>query len=300
MVELDSPILSDRVPGGRFRLKLETFQHTGTFKARGALSTVRAIPAAKALAGITAASAGNHAIAAAWAARQRGLSAKMVMYAGANPLRIALTKAQGAEVVLKEDMAAVFAEAERLVRDEGRTFVHPFEGENISLATGGIGLEFLEAAPDLDAVVVAVGGGGLISGVAAAIKQIKPTCAVYGVEPEGAAAMSGSLAAGRPVTLDRVASIADSLAPPMALPFSFNIVRHYVDDIVQVSDDAMREGMMILQQDAKLAVEPAPGAVIAAVLGPLAERLSGKTVGLVICGANIDTQSYLNLLDGKT
>ncbi len=296
-VALRSEKLGDRLSGARIHLKLELFQHTGTFKARGALSNARAIAPDRRAAGITAVSAGNHAIAAAWAARRLGLSAKVVMQATANPYRVALAKAEGADVILKPPGPESFAEAERLVRDEGRTFIHPFEGENVTLATGGVGLEFVDAVPDLDAVVVAVGGGGLISGVAAAIKQLKPSCAVYGVEPEGAASMSRSLAEGRPITLDRISTIADSLAPPMALPFGFNVIRHYVNDVVLVSDDAICAGMVLLQEEAKLAVEPACGAAMAAAVGPLQARLAGKTVGLVVCGANIDARTYAALLE---
>lgn len=297
VVELASPAMSQRLGRGRLYLKLECFQHTGTFKARGALSNMRAIPPEKRAAGITAVSAGNHAIAAAWAARRLGLKAKVVMLATANPFRVAAAKAEGAEVVIKDGGVAAFAEAERLVRDEGRTLIHPFEGPNVTLGAGGVGLEFIDAVPDLDAVVVAVGGGGLMSGVAAAVKLVKPDCKVYGVEPEGANSMSRSFAEGKPVTLERINTIADSLAPPMALPFSYGVVRRYVDDIVLLSDDEICAGMVVCQEEAKLGVEPAAGAALAAALGPLHARLSGKRVGVVICGANIDTGTYLAHLE---
>jgi threonine dehydratase len=200
-------------------------------------------------------------------------------------------------VIFKDGGPAAFAEAERIVREEQRTLIHPFEGENVTLGTGGVGLEFISAVPDLDAVIVGVGGGGLISGVAAAIKQINSHCAVYGVEPEGAASMSLSLAEGRPVTLDRVMTVADSLAPPMALPFAFSVIAHYVDDIVTVSDDDICAAMAIYQEEAKLAVDPAGAAALAGAIGPLRERIVGKRIGIVVCGANIDTESYLTLID---
>ncbi len=292
-------LVSDSVAqalGADVFLKLECLQHTGTFKARGALSVAHAIAPDRRAFGITAASAGNHAIAAAWAARQLGLSAKVVMQSTANPFRVARALAEGAEVIRREGGPAVFAEAERLARDEGRTFIHPFEGPDTTLGAAGVGLELMEDVTGLEAVVVAVGGGGLISGVAAAVKAMNPACAVYGVEPEGAASVGRSLAAGRPVTLDAVATLADSLAPPMALPYSFGVIQALVDDMVTVSDDAICGGMVCLMEEAKLAVEPAAGAAMAGALGPLRARLRGKRVGLIVCGANIDGEGYSTLL----
>lgn len=294
---LNSVLISQVLGGSIVHLKMECFQHTGTFKARGALSVTQSIPTANKRRGITAASAGNHAIASAWAARQCGLNAKVVMQSSANPFRVALAKAECAEIIMKDGGPATFGEAERLKSEEGRTFIHPFEGINTSLGTAGVGLEFLEDVADLEAVIVSVGGGGLISGIAAAVKSINPECKVYGVEPEGADSMSRSLAAGRPVVLDKVDTIADSLAPPMALPLGHALCAAYVDDIVTVTDDDICAGMVILQQEAKLAVEPAVGAVMAGVMRPLRNRLKGKRVGLVVCGANIDVTSYTKLLE---
>ena len=289
---LDSAPIAKALGGGEVVLKLECLQHTGTFKARGALSNMRAIPEEKRAAGITAASAGNHAIAAAWAAKAAGLSAKVVMQNNANPFRVTQAKAQEAEIVMRDPGAATFAEAERLSKEEGRTFVHPFDGVDTVLGAAGVGLEFLEQVPDLDAVIISVGGGGLISGVAVAVKLSNPNCEVFGVEPEGAAGMSLSLANGVASTLEGLDTIADSLAPPFALPLGHALCSAYVDDIVTVSDDAICAGMVVLQQDAKLAVEPAAGAAIAGLLGPLRARLQGKRVGVVVCGANIDAGSY--------
>jgi len=296
VVPLATPLISDLMGQGDIHLKLECFQHTGTFKARGALSVARQIPNGKRSAGITAASAGNHAIAAAWAARQCEMSAKVVMQNTANPFRIARAQAEQAEVILRDPGPDTFAEAERLSRDEGRTFIHPFEGIDTTLGTAGVGLEFIQDVPDLDAVIVSVGGGGLISGIATAIKAVNPKCLVFGVEPSGADSMSRSRVAGRPITLEKVQSIADSLAPPMALPFGYALCAAYVDDMVTVSDDQICAGMVVLQQEAKLAVEPAAGAAIAGMLGPLRRRLQGKKIGVVICGANIDAASYEVLL----
>ena len=295
-IALESQLMDGLLDGGQVVLKLECFQHTGTFKARGALSVARTLDADQLARGITAASAGNHAIAAAWAARQIGTSAKVVIQSNANPFRIAKARAEGADVVIMPPGAATFAEAERLVVDEGRAFIHPFEGLYTSLGTAGVGLELMEDAPGLDAVVVSIGGGGLVSGIAAAVKQMNPDCHVFGVEPVGADSMSRSLAQGAPVHLDRVNTIADSLGAPMALPFGHALCSAYLDDIVTLTDDEICAGMVAFQQEAKLAVEPAAGAALAAVMGPLRNRLKGAQVGVIVCGANIDAETYLGLM----
>ena len=300
MVPLETPALSAALEGAELWMKLECFQHTGTFKARGALSNLIALSEEARARGITAASAGNHAIAAGWAARRMGCSAKVVMQDNANPYRVDLAQATGADVILKSPGAPTFAEAERLVTEEGRSFVHPFDGLDTVLGTSGVGLEVIEAVPALDTVIVSVGGGGLISGVAAAVKALNPACKVYGVEPTGANAMSRSLAEGQPVTLDKVVTVADSLGPPMALPLGYALCSAFVDDIVTIDDDMICAGLALLQQEAKLAVEPAAGAVLAGALGPLRDRLKGARVGLIVCGANIDAAEYSALLTRGT
>ena len=277
-------------------MKLECFQHSGTFKARGALSATKQITEEDKKFGITAASAGNHAIAAAWAAKVEKLSAKVVMQTSANPFRVSLAETFGAEIIMKEGGVATFAEADRLMREENRTFIHPFEGINTTLGAAGVGLELIDDHSDLDAVVVAVGGGGLMSGVAAAVKLKNRNCEVYAVEPIGANSMSQSIKVGKPITLNKIDTIADSLAPPMALPFSYSVCEKFVDQFVTVTDDQICAGLSLLQEEAKLAVEPAAGAVVAAAIWPLNKKLIGKKIGLVICGANIDTQSYQRYL----
>ena len=290
--KLSSPFLSDLIKESEIYLKLECFQHSGTFKARGALSVTKKIIKENKKFGITAASAGNHAIAAAWAAKVEKLSAKVVMQTSANPFRISLAKTYGAEIIMKEGGLATFAEADRLMREENRTFIHPFDGVDTTLGAAGVGLELIEDYSDLDAVVVAVGGGGLISGVAAAIKLKNNKCKIYGVEPIGANSIAQSIKAGKPVTLNSVNTIADSLAPPMALPFSYSVCKKFVDEFVTVTDNQICAGLSLLQEEGKLAVEPAAGAVLAGAIWPLRKKLAGKRIGLVICGANIDTQTY--------
>ena len=166
--------------------------------------------------------------------------------------------------------------------------MHPFEGPRTALGTATLGLELMEQVPDLDAVIVPIGGGGLCAGVAAAVKLVAAGCLVFGVEPEGADSMRRSFAAGSPQAIDAVRTIADSLGAPHAAPYSFDLCRRYVDELVLVDDDALRRAMLLLFTSAKLAVEPAGAAATAALCGPLRERLAGRRVGLVVCGANID------------
>jgi threonine dehydratase len=150
----------------------------------------------------------------------------------------------------------------------------------------------MEQAPGLDAVVVPIGGGGLCAGVATAVKLVRPETLVFGVEPEGADSMRRSFAAGTPQSIDAVRTIADSLGAPHAAPYSFELCRRNVDELVMVDDDALRRAMKLLFVSAKLAVEPAGAAATAALAGPLRERLAGKRVGLVVCGANIDPATF--------
>ncbi|MDA0230086.1 MAG: threonine/serine dehydratase [Proteobacteria bacterium] len=273
-------------------LKLELFQHTGTFKARGALVNLLSLSDEQLAKGVTAVSAGNHAIAAAFAAQSSGASAKVVMMKSANPFRVSQCRAYGAEVIFAEDVHQAFDTVKQIEKAEERTFVHPFEGELTALGTATLGLEFARQAPQLDTLIVPIGGGGLCAGVASAFKLVQPACQIYGVEPEGADSMSRSFRAGSPQTIDKVRTIADSLGAPYALPYSFALCQQTVDEIVLIDDDAMRRAMGLLFSEMKLAVEPAGAAATAALLGPLRERLQGKRVGVIVCGANIDFASF--------
>jgi len=273
-------------------LKLELFQHTGTFKPRGALTVMLDLDREALERGVTAVSAGNHAIAVAYAAHLMGTSAKVVMPKTASPIRVTRSRSYGAEVVLVDDVGQAFAEVERIRKEEGRTFVHPFEGPLTALGTATVGLEFGAQVPDLDAVIIPIGGGGLAAGMATAIKLLQPRCKVYGVEPVGADTMSRSFRAGSPQSIDKVRTFADSLGAPYALPQSYALCREFVDDIVLVDDEDMRRAMGLLFHSMKLAVEPAGAAATAAMCGPLLEQLRGKRVGLTVCGTNIDIHSF--------
>ena len=297
VLQWEDPMLAARLPEGtRLALKLELFQRTGSFKARGALLNTDLLDEAQKQRGITAISAGNHAIAAAFAAREAGTHAKVVMTATANPLRVARVRSFGGEVVLAPDVHAGFALVRRIEEEEGRTLLHPFEGRTTALGTATLALEFLEQCPDLEAIVVPVGGGGLAAGVANAVKVLAPQVQVFGVEPEGADSMHRSFAAGSPQPIERVATIADSLGAPFALPISYTLCRRHLDALVKVTDEQLLEAMALLAESAKLAVEPAGAAATAALLGPLRERLAGKRVGLIVCGANIDSATLATRL----
>ncbi|MDH3405271.1 MAG: threonine/serine dehydratase [Acidobacteriota bacterium] len=282
--------------GTEVLLKLELFQHSGTFKARGALLNSLALTPDEIARGVTAVSAGNHAIAVAFAARRLGCSAKVVMTAGANPARVRECRAWGGEVVLARDVHEAFDAVRRIEAEEGRVFIHPFEGERTVLGTATVGLELGEQEAGLDAVVVPIGGGGLAAGVATAIKALQPDCEVFGVEPVGADSMHRSFAAGEPRSIERVDTIADSLGAPHAAPYTFSLCRRFVDELVLVDDDALRAAMRLLFEEAKLVAEPAAAAATAALVGPLRERLRGRRVGLIVCGSNIDVATFGALL----
>jgi len=272
--------------------KLEFLQRTGTFKPRGALSVMLGLDSQQKEAGVTAVSAGNHAIATAFAARAVGTSAKVVMIMNANPLRVERCRDFGAEVVLADDVHSAFDVAEEIQKKEGRFFVHPFEGSDVVLGTATVGLEICEQVPDLDAVIVPIGGGGLCAGISSAVKQLKPRCEVIGVEPVGADSMSRSFASGRPESIEKVATIADSLGAPFALPISYELCKENVDELVLVTDAELKDSMGLLFRELKIAVEPACAASTAALIGPLSGRFSGKKVVAVMCGSNIDWQTF--------
>ena len=279
-------------------VKLELFQRTGTFKPRGAMNVMMHLSPMQLEKGITAVSAGNHAIAAAYCAREMGTSAKIFMPKSASQLRIDRARAYGAEINLCDTQPEMFELAELAQRDEGRTFVHPFEGPRTVQGTATAGLEFTEQVPELDAMILPIGGGGLCAGFSAALKQVWPGVRIYGVEPEGANTMSLSFARGEPVTKEDVSTIADSLAPPLALPYTFGVCRDLLDEIVLVSDDQMRSAMRALFYDLKLAVEPAGAASTAALCGPLREQLRGQKVGVITCGSNILLSDFCRLASG--
>ncbi len=284
-------------PSARVFLKLELLQRTGSFKARGALLNMLSLPPEQLARGVTAISAGNHAIAVAYAAQALGVSARLVIVRTANPLRVELCRRYGAEIELAENAHAGFERVAQVERDESRTLIHPFEGLRTATGTATLGLELCRQVEALDAVIVPIGGGGLCAGVASAVKLLQPRCRVYGVEPVGADSMHRSFAAGEPRAIERVATIADSLGAPYAMPISFELCRRNVDALALVTDEQLRAAMRLMQQECKLAVEPAGVAAMAALLGPLRTELADRRVALIVSGSNIDSATYARLLE---
>ncbi|MGZ4674622.1 MAG: threonine ammonia-lyase [Ilumatobacteraceae bacterium] len=277
-------------------LKEELFQRTGSFKPRGALSVMLDLDAAALSRGVTGVSAGNHAISLGYCARILGSSATVVMPKTANPFRVQVCRELGATVVFVDNVHEAFDRVKQIEENEGRTFVHPYEGPKTVLGTASVGLELMDqitaAGASLDAVIVAAGGGGLSAGVACAVKQLSPGTDVFVVEPEGADSLSRSFKAGSPQAIEAVRTIADSLGAPRCEPYSFALNQRFVDEVVLVDDDQIREAMRLLFRSAKLAVEPAGAAALAALMHPLRHRLEGKSVGVVVCGANIDPETF--------
>ena len=276
--------------------KLELFQASGTFKARGAFSNLLALDQAQRNAGVTCVSAGNHAVAVAYAAKRLGIGVKVVMFKSANPARLALCRHYGAEIVFADDGAQAFDKVRQIEAEEGRFFVHPFTGYRTVLGTATLGYEWATQTPDLDAVILPIGGGGLAAGVATALRLANPRCHVYGVEPAGADVMARSFAANRPVRMGPMSSIADSLMAPHAEEYSYTLCRRHVDELVTVNDDELCVAMLRIYEQMKLAVEPACAAATAALLGPLRDRLSRQRVGVLLCGSNIDHETFSRYL----
>lgn len=281
-------------------LKEELFQRTGSFKPRGALSVMLDLDKAELERGVTGVSAGNHAISLGYSARILGTNAKVVMPRSANAFRVEMCRDFGVEIELVDNVTEAFSRVKEIETNEGRTFVHPYEGPKTALGTASVGMELIDqvrdAGGELDAVIVAAGGGGLTGGVACAVKQMSPATAVYVVEPEGADTMYRSFVAGSPQSIDAVRTIADSLGAPRCEPYSFALNRRFVDEVVLVTDDQIRDAMRLLFRSAKLVVEPAGAAALAALMYPLRQRLEGKRVGIVVCGANIDIKAFSEIV----
>ena len=290
------PDPSLQLDGFELFLKLEFLQVTGSFKPRGAMSVLLGAAPETTRAGVTAVSAGNHAISVAYSAKQLGLSAKVVLPKFASPFRIAKCQALGAEVVLADTITEAFELVEQIAEQEKRLFVHPFEGIATIRGTATVGLEFLRQVDGpLDAVIVPVGGGGLCAGIACAAAKLQPSCAVYGVEPVGSCALWQSLRKGEPIRLDRVDTIADSLATPLATPVTFGLLQKYTRSIALVEEDAIRQAMRDLAVGLRIIPEPAMAVSLAALRGELAEELAGKRVGIVLCGNNLSIEEFVRL-----
>lgn len=291
-----SRIISHLPKGADVFIKLELLQQAGSFKARGALLSIMALSDAERDRGVVTASAGNHALALSWAARMSGVAATVVMPESADPVRVDECKRLGATLAFADNIHGVFSLMNELAETRGYLTVHPFEGRWMTTGAATCGLELIRQATELDVVVVPIGGGGLISGIASAVKRVSPSCRVIGVEPTGADGLHRSFEAGKPVPLEHVETIADSLGAPVSMPISFGVARAHVEKIVCVTDDQMRQGMAMLYDAMKLAAEPACAASLAAICGPLRTEFEGKRVGIIACGSNISESRLATLV----
>lgn len=279
--------------------KLELFQYSGSFKMRGALSVIDTLSAEAKRRGVVCGTGGNHGIAVAAAAEAIGqrdgieIPTTVVVPETMNPFRRELLDSYKVTVVTTPTISDVLLKMSELAARDGSVVIHPFENPQITLGTATLGMEFMQQAGPLDAVIVPVGGGGLASGVASVVKQLSPQTRVYGVEPESAASLSYSLQQGRASRLPNPPkSIADSLCAPCSEPYSFALCRRYLDDVVLVSDHEVSRAVGVLFKHLKLAVEPAGAVATAALLGPLRERCAARKVGVIVCGANIDLATH--------
>jgi len=282
-----SRLLGERA-GVRLFLKAENLQKTGSFKPRGVFNRLRHLSDEERGRGLITISAGNQAQALAYAAAAEGLRCTVVMPGHASATKVAASRAYGAEVVVGGTMHEAFENVREIQQARGLTLVHPFDDPYIIAGQGTVGLEILEDLPDVDAVVVAIGGGGLISGVAAAVKLSRPGARVIGVEPEGAATLWTALRAHAPVRLDSVNTIADGLTAPIAGVLTLAAVERFVDEVVLVSDAEIAAATRAVLQYAKLLVEPAGAAGVAALLSGRVTFPAGARVAVVLSGGNVD------------
>jgi threonine dehydratase len=279
-------------------LKCESLQKTGSFKVRGALNAIMQLDAAARARGVVTVSAGNHAQAVAWAGRLAGAQATVVMPAAASQTKAAASRGYGGEVILHGTGAEAFALAHQLAKEKGFTLVHPFDDVGVAAGAGTVGLEIIEQAPDADIIIVPIGGGGLIAGVAAAIRAKNPRVKVYGVEPEGAASMKLSIDAGRAVKLESPPkTIADGLAAPFAGELAYQVVRDMTEGVVLVTDDEIANAASLLLMRSKILAEPAGAAALAALLTKKIPVTPQSRVAVIVSGGNVDAAKLIAILE---
>jgi threonine dehydratase len=303
-----TPTLSARTLGERagvsLALKCECFQKTGSFKPRGALNITLSLEEQDRSRGLVTVSAGNHAQAVAWAAREAGVPCAVVMPVDAPRSKLDAVRGYGAEVVLHEDRATLFDRLEEVRKARGMTFVHPFDDPVGLAGAGTVGLELLEETPDAEVIVVPAGGGGLMAGVASAVRQLAPRLApkprVVAVELAAGPGFGPSLAAGKPIPTPRPkGTIADGLTPPFVGTIPLGIARECVDAIVTVSEEEIRAAMRMLVTRAKLYVEGAGAAATAAVLSGRIGARPGARVVAIVSGGNIDAERLFGVFEER-
>jgi threonine dehydratase len=283
--------------GQQVYLKLENLQMTGSFKERGALNRITMLTAEQAARGVVAASAGNHAQGVAYHATKRGIRALIVMPLATPLVKVTATRGFGAEVVLHgANYDEACEEATRLCEAEGMTFIHPFDDAMVMAGQGTIGLELLEQVPRLEAVVVPIGGGGLIGGVACAIKESRPDVRVIGVQTSRLPSMVAARTVGHPVTLEPSTTIADGIAVRRIGDTTFPVVERYVDEIVTVEEDEIASAILVLLEREKTLAEGAGAAALAALLQKRTS-LNGAHTAVMVCGGNIDVTLLSRIIE---
>lgn len=290
-IVVDTPVETSRwlsdLTGAPVALKCENLQRTGSFKSRGAYVRISRLSAEERAAGVVAASAGNHAQGVALAAQMLGIRARVFMPEGAPIPKEKATRGYGAEVVFAgAHLGDALAAAQEYAAETGAVLIHPFDHPDVVAGQGTVALEILERVPDVRTVVVPTGGGGLLAGIALAVKAVDPTIRVVGVQAEAAAAFPGSLAAGRPVGLERMATMADGIAVGLPGDLTFAAVRDHVDEIRTVSEESLSRALLALLERAKMVVEPAGAAGVAALLDD--PGAFGDRTVVVLSGGNID------------
>lgn len=278
-------------------IKSENLQVTGSFKVRGASYKIAKLTDEEKARGVIACSAGNHAQGVALAAKKYGINATICIPAGAPMSKVSATRSYGADVVLVKGVYDdAYAKAKEIQAEKQLTFVHPFDDEDVIAGQGTIGLEILEQLPDVDAVIVPIGGGGLISGVSYAIKQLKPSCKVYGVQAAGAPSMYNSVHHHAIETLDSVSTIADGIAVKKPGELTYDCCTKYVDEIITVTDDEIATAILLLMEKQKMISEGAGATTVASVLFNKL-NLKGKKVVCVVSGGNIDVNTLSRVVN---
>lgn len=287
-----------RLRDGRLYVKAEHLQKTGSFKPRAALAKLTSLTPEERARGVITLSAGNAAQAYAWAGREEGVAVTVTMPAGAVRSKVDASREYGAEVVLHGvHVGETLARLQELVAERGLVLAHPFDDPEVIAGNGSAGLEIFEDLPDVDVVVVGVGGGGFISGVATALKESRPGVRVFGVEPEGSDAVSQAIKAGHVVRIDPV-SVADGLGAPFAGEWTLPICIRYVDDIVLLDDATILRGLRFAAERMKQVLEPAGAAALAAVLEGRIPIRDGERVCVVASGGNVETSRLGEFLEG--
>jgi threonine dehydratase len=288
-----------RLADGRVYVKAEHLQKTGSFKPRAALSKLTSLTPEERAAGVITLSAGNAAQAYAWAGSVEGVSVTVTMPARAVRSKVEASRDYGAEVILHgEHVGETLTRMQELIDERGLTLVHPFDDPEVIAGNGSAGLEILEDLPDVDVVVVGVGGGGFISGVATALKESRPGIRVYGVEPEGSDALSKAIEAGHVVRIDPV-SVADGLGAPFAGEWTLPICSRYVDEIVLLDDATILSGLRFAAERMKQVLEPAGAAALAALLSGRIPIGDGDRVCVVASGGNVERSRLGEFLEGS-